>query len=96
MLNLCAEWLTRRISQKKNMIRFAYYLLFCSLLLAVDKQEKAKTKFIVSGTVVDANGNRLKKVDITILDENEKKVKSGKSKKMVNLNSKKYPPAPTP
>ena len=91
MLNLCAEWLTRRISQKKNMIRFAYYLLFCSLLLAVDKQEKAKTKFIVSGTVVDANGNGLKKVDITILDENEKKVKSGKSKKNGEFKFKKIP-----
>jgi len=73
------------------MIRLAHYLLFCSLLFAVNKQDKVKTKFIVSGIVIDANRNGLKKVDITILDENEKKIKSGRSKKNGEFKFKKIP-----
>ncbi len=91
MPNLYAEWPTKHISRRENMIRSIHYLLFCSLVLAVDKQEKVKTKFIVSGIVIDAEGNGLKKVDISILDENEKKVKSGKSKKNGEFKFKKIP-----
>ena len=51
------------------------------LLLAVDKEGKEKTKFDVTGIVIGENGERLKKVKLTIFNDLGKKVESGKTKK---------------
>ena len=73
------------------MIRFLSYLLFFSIVFAVGKQSKAKTKFTLTGIVVNKNGNGLKKVKLTILDDNGEKVSSGKTKKNGEFKFKKIP-----
>jgi len=63
------------------MIRLVPLTLLMGLLLAVDKEGKEKTKFDVTGIVIGENGERLKKVKLTIFNDLGKKVESGKTKK---------------
>ena len=61
------------------MIRLFPYMLLIGFLFAVGKEGKAKTKFIVTGIVIGKDGEGLKKVKLTIYDENGKKIDSGKT-----------------
>ena len=63
------------------MIRLVPLTLLMGLLFAVDKEGKEKTKFDVTGIVIGENGERLKKVKLTIFNDLGKKVESGKTKK---------------
>lgn len=63
------------------MIRLVPLTLLVSLLFSVDKEGKKKTKFDVTGIVIGENGERLKKVKLTIFNDLGKKVESGKTKK---------------
>ena len=63
------------------MIRLVPLTLLIGLLFAVDKEGKEKTKFDVTGIVIGENGERLKKVKLTIFNDLGKKVESGKTKK---------------
>ena len=63
------------------MIRLVPLTLLMGLLFAVDKKGKEKTKFDVTGIVIGENGERLKKVKLTIFNDLGKKVESGKTKK---------------
>ena len=63
------------------MIRLVPLTLLMGLLLAVDKEGKEKTKFDVTGIVIGENGEKLKKVKLTIFNDLGKKVESGKTKK---------------
>ena len=63
------------------MIRLVSLTLLMGLLFAVDKEGKKKTKFDVTGIVIGENGERLKKVKLTIFNDLGKKVESGKTKK---------------
>ena len=91
MLNQYVAWPTRHIFLDENMIRFLSYLLFFSIVFAVGKQGKAKTKFTLTGIVVNKNGDGLKKVKLTILDDSGEKVSSGKTKKNGEFKFKKIP-----
>ncbi len=74
------------------MIRFFPFLLIFSLVFAVGKQEKIKTKFIITGTVHDKYNQGLNKVKVTIIDENGKKIDSGKTSKDGDFEFKKIIP----
>ncbi len=63
------------------MIRLVPLTLLIGLLFAVDKEGKEKTKFDVTGIVIGENGERLKKVKLTIFNDLGKKIESGKTKK---------------
>ena len=63
------------------MIRLVPLTLLMGLLCAVDKEGKEKTKFDVTGIVIGENGERLKKVKLTIFNDLGKKDESGKTKK---------------
>ena len=63
------------------MIRLVPLTLLMGLLFAVDKEGKEKTKFDVTGIVIGENGERLKKVKLTIFNDLGKKIESGKTKK---------------
>ena len=79
MLRLLGEWPLRHIFQGESMIRLFPYMLLIGFLFAVGKEGKAKTKFIVTGIVIGKDGEGLKKVKLTIYDENGKKIDSGKT-----------------
>ena len=61
------------------MIRLFPYMLLIGFLFAVGKEGKAKTKFTVTGIVIGKDGEGIKKVKLTIYDENGKKIDSGKT-----------------
>ena len=63
------------------MIRLLPLTLLISLLFAVDKEGKEKTKFDVIGIVIGENREGLKKVKLTIFNDLGEKVESGKTKK---------------
>jgi len=71
------------------MIRLVPLTLLMGLLFAVDKEGKEKTKFDVTGIVIGENGERLKKVKLTIFNDLGKKVESGKTKKSGEFKFKK-------
>ena len=71
------------------MIRLVPIILVLGLVFAVDKEGKEKTKFDVTGIVVDENGEGLKKVKLTIFNEIGKKIESGKTKKSGEFKFKK-------
>ena len=58
------------------MTRLVPLTLLIGLLFAVDKEGKKKTKFDVTGVVIGENGERLKKVKLTIFNDLGKKVES--------------------
>ena len=55
------------------MSRFLPYALLFGLLFAVGKEGKEKTKFDVTGIVIDQDGEGLKKVKLTIFNDIGKK-----------------------
>ena len=71
------------------MIRLVPLTLLMGLLFAVDKEGKEKTKFDVTGIVIGENGERLKKVKLTIFNDLGKKVETGKTKKSGEFKFKK-------
>ena len=71
------------------MTRLVPLTLLIGLLFAVDKEGKEKTKFDVTGIVIGENGERLKKVKLTIFNDLGKKVESGKTKKSGEFKFKK-------
>ena len=71
------------------MIRLVPLTLLMGLLFAVDKEGKEKTKFDVTGIVIGENGERLKKVKLTILMILAKRLNQVKQKRVENLNLKK-------
>ena len=71
------------------MIRLVPLTLLMGLLFAVDKEGKEKTKFDVTGIVIGENGERLKKVKLTIFNDLGEKVESGKTKKSGEFKFKK-------
>ena len=71
------------------MTRLVPLTLLISLLFAVDKEGKEKTKFDVTGTVIGESGEGLKKVKLTIFNDIGKKVESGKTKKSGEFKFKK-------
>ena len=79
MLRLLDEWRLRHIFQGESMTRLLPYMFLIGCLFAVGKEGKAKTKFIVTGIVIGKDGEGLKKVKLTIYDENGKKIDSGKT-----------------
>ncbi len=92
MQNLCAEWRIKLIFQGKSMIKILSYLLIFNFLFAVGKQQKVKTKFSVIGIVYDKYNQGLNKVKVSIIDENGKKIDSGKTGKDGEFEFKKIPP----
>ena len=71
------------------MSRFLQYALLFGLLFAVDKEGKEKTKFDVTGIVIDQDGVGLKKVKLTIFNDIGKKIETGKSNKSGEFKFKK-------
>ena len=71
------------------MIRLMPLTLLMGLLFAVDKEEREKTQFDVTGIVIGENGEGLKKVKLTIFNNLGEKVESGKTKKSGEFKFKK-------
>ena len=62
------------------MNRYLAWLLLLGIVFAVNVKQKAKKNFIVSGVVQNSAGKKIKKVKLTIINEEGKKIASGKSK----------------
>ena len=62
------------------MNRYLAWLLLLGIVFAVNVKQKAKKKFTVSGVVQNNAGKKIKKVKLTIINEEGKKIESGKSK----------------
>ena len=62
------------------MNRYLTWLLFLGIVFAVNVKQKVKKKFTVSGVVQNSAGKKIKKVKLTIINEEGKKIESGKSK----------------
>ena len=71
------------------MSRLLPYALLFGLLFAVGKEGKEKTKFDVTGIVIDQDGEGLKKVKLTIFNDIGKKIETGKSNKSGEFKFKK-------
>ena len=74
------------------MNRYLTWLLLLGIVFAVNVKQKAKKNFTVSGVVQNSAGKKIKKVKLTIINEEGKEIESGKSK-AENLNSKRSVPA---
>ena len=62
------------------MNRYLTWLLLLGIVFAVNVKQKVKKKFTVSGVVQNSAGKRIKKVKLSIINEEGKKIESGKSK----------------
>ena len=62
------------------MNRYLTWLLLLGIVFAVNVKQKVKKKFTVSGVVQNSAGKKIKKVKLTIINEEGKKIESGKSK----------------
>ena len=62
------------------MNRYLTWLLLLGIIFAVDVKEKAKKKFTVTGVVQNSTGEGIKKVKLTIINEEGKEIVNGKSK----------------
>ena len=62
------------------MNRYLVWLLLLGIVFAVNVKQKVKKKFTVSGVVQNSAGKKIKKVKLTIINEEGKKIESGKSK----------------
>ncbi len=62
------------------MNRYLTWLLFLGIVFAVDVKEKVKKKFTVTGVVQNSAGKGIKKVKLTIINEEGKEIEDGKSK----------------
>jgi len=78
MQNLCGEWLLKHISPGKSMTRYLSLVLLLGIVFAVEVKGKKKTKFTVTGIVLNKDGEGLKKVKLILTNEDGKKV--GKDK----------------
>ena len=92
MQNLYVGWHIKHTFQGKNMIRIMSFLLIFNFLLAVGKQQKIKTKFTVTGVIYDKYNQGLHKVRLDIINENGKRIDSGKTGKDGEFEFKKIPP----
>ena len=78
MQNLYDEWLLKHISPGKSMTRYLSLVLLLGIVFAVEVKGKKKTKFTVTGIVLNKDGEGLKKVKLSLTNEDGKKV--GKDK----------------
>ena len=62
------------------MNRYLTWLLLLGIVFAVNVKQKAKKNFTVTGVVQNSAGKKIKKVKLTIINEEGKKIESGKSK----------------
>jgi len=62
------------------MNRYLTWLLLLGIVFAVDVKEKVKKKFTVTGVVQNSAGEGIKKVKLTIINEEGKEIADGKSK----------------
>ena len=62
------------------MNRYLTWLLLLGIVFAVNVKQKVKKNFTVSGVVQNSAGEKIKKVKLTIINEEGKKIASGKSK----------------
>ena len=85
MQNLCDEWLLKHISPGKSMTRYLSLVLLLGIIFAVEVKGKKKTKFSVTGIVLNKDGEGLKKVKLILTNEDGKKV--GKDKTIDYITS---------
>ena len=62
------------------MNRYLTWLLLLGIVFAVNVKQKVKKNFTVSGVVQNSAGEKIKKVKLTIINEEGKKIADGKSK----------------
>mgnify|MGYP001252023887 CR=1 FL=1 len=74
------------------MTKYLRYILLFGLLFAAKKKGKIKTDFNISGVVIGVDGEGLKKVKLTIFDEDKNEIESGKTKGDGEFKFKKIPP----
>ena len=55
------------------MIRYLSWILLLNMIFAVEVESKKKTKFTVTGIVLGKDGQGLKKVKISLMNEDGKK-----------------------
>ena len=91
MQNLCGEWLLKHISPGKSMTRYLSLVLLLGIVFAVEVKGKKKTKFSVTGIVLNKDGEGLKKVRLILTNEDGKKVGKDKTGGDGNFKFKKIP-----
>ena len=67
--------------QEENMNRILIYILMFNTIFAVDMKAKKKKEFTVTGFVLNAEGNGVKKARLVVLDNEGEKIREEKSKK---------------
>ena len=79
MQNLLGEWHLKHTFPGKNMIRYLSWILLLNMIVAVEVESKKKTKFTVTGIVLGEDGEGLKKVKLSLMNEDGKKVDKDKT-----------------
>lgn len=67
--------------QEENMNRIIIYILMFNTIFAVDMKAKKKKEFTVTGFVLNAEGDGVKKARLVVLDNEGEKIREVKSKK---------------
>ena len=67
--------------QEENMNRILIYILMFNIIFAVDMKAKKKKEFTVTGFVLNAEGDGVKKARLVVLDNEGEKIREVKSKK---------------
>ncbi len=62
------------------MNRYLAWLLFLGIVFAVNVKQKAKKNFSVTGVVQNSAGKKIKKVKLSIINEDGKEIGDGNSK----------------
>ena len=73
------------------MIRYLSWILLLGIIFAVEVKGKKKTKFTITGIVLNKDGEGLKKVKLSLINEDEKKVSKDKTGRDGEFKFKKIP-----
>lgn len=79
MQNQLGGWLLKLTFPGKNMIRYLSWILLLNMVFAVEVKSKKKSKFTVTGIVLGKDGEGLKKVKLSLMNEDGKKVDKDKT-----------------